>query len=139
MNSIEIVVLILIAAGAVIPVMCVIKMLLIKNFKKNAVLTTAVITHSERRTGLKNAVYYMLAIKYKDAAGNIFAGQAIGAKKNIAGTSIPVMYKTTDPSKFKTDFGKYLPWLLGFSLILLGLLIWFSCWLLDNTYMVKPQ
>lgn len=114
-------------------------MLLIKKFLKNAVLTTAFITHSERRTGLKNAVYYMLAIQYKDAAGNIFKGQAIGAKKNIPGCTVPIMYKTTDPANFKTDFGKYLPWLLGFSLILLGLIFWFSYWLLHNTYMVKPQ
>jgi hypothetical protein len=139
MNRIEIAALILIAAGALIPVLCIIKMLLIKRFKKNAVLTTAVITHSERRTGMKNSVYYMLAIQYKDAAGNIFTGSAVGAKKNVPGTTIPIMYASTDPANFKTDFGKYLPWLLGFSLIFLGLLIWFSYWLLHNTYMVKPQ
>jgi hypothetical protein len=139
MNRMEIAALVLTITGALIPVMCVIKMLLIKNFRRNGVVTTAIVTHSERRTGLKNAVYYMLAIQYKDEAGNIFTGQAIGAKKNIAGTTVPIMYKITDPANFKTDFGKYLPWLLGFSLLFLGLLIWFSYWLLHNTYIVKPQ
>ena len=114
-------------------------MLLIKRFKKNAVLTTAVITRSEKRTGLKNAVYYMLAIQYKDAAGNIFTGQAVGAKRNVPGTSIPIMYASADPAKFKSDFGKYLPWLLVFSLLFLGLLIWFSYWLLHTAYSMQPQ
>jgi hypothetical protein len=65
----------------------------------------------------------MLAIQYKDDAGRVFTGMAVGAKKNIPGTTVPIMYNTADPSKYKTDFRKYLPWLLGFSLIFLALLI----------------
>lgn len=139
MNRIEIAALVLILAGLLMPVLCIVKMLMIKKFKKNAVITTAIITNSERRTGIKNAVYYLLAIQYKDASGNIFTGQAVGAKKNIPGTTVQIMYKINDPANFKTDFGKYLPWLLVFSLLFLGLLIWFSYWLLNTAYTVQPE
>ncbi len=139
MDRIQIAALILILAGVLIPAMCIIKMYMINSFKKTAAITTALITHSEKRTGMKGSVYYMLAIQYKDHAGNVFTGSAIGAKKHIPGTTIPIMYKTSDPVKYKTDFGKYLPWLLGFSLLLLGLLIWFAYWLLNIEYTVRPD
>lgn len=134
MDSIQIAALILILAGAAVPAMCIVKMLMVKKFKKNAVITQAIINNAERRRGYKNAVYYMLYIQYKDYAGNIFKGHAIGAKKNIPGSTIPVMYSTTNPAKYKTDFGKYLPWLLGFSMIFLLLIICFCYWLLNSGY-----
>lgn len=81
----------------------------------------------------------MLAIQYKDYAGHIFTGSAVGAKKNIPGTTIPIMYNTADPVKYKTDFGKYLPWLLGFSLLFFALLIWLCYWLLTIKYIVRPE
>jgi hypothetical protein len=139
MEQIQIAALILIVAGAAIPAMCIIKMHMIKNFKKNAVITKAIINNTEKRFGLKGSVYYLLFIQYKDNAGNIFYGQSIGTKKNIAGTTISIMYKTTNPANFKTDFGKYLPWLLGFSLAFFGLLVWFAYWLLHQHYIVRPQ
>lgn len=139
MDRMQIAVLILFVAGALIPALCIIKMWMIKTFKKNAAITTATITRSEKRTGMKGAVYYMLSVQYKDSAGRVFTGSAVGAKKNIPGTTIPIMYNTTDPTKYKTDFGKYLPWLLGFSLIFFGLIIWFCYWLLSLEYTVRPD
>jgi hypothetical protein len=139
MDRIQITALILILAGTAIPLMCIIKMYMINSFKKNAVITKAIINQTEKRRGMKGAVYYMLAIQYKDHAGNIFTGLAIGAKKHIPGSTIPIMYKTSNPAKYKTDFGKYLPWLLGFSLLFLGLLIWFAYWLLNIEYTVRPE
>lgn len=134
MDSIQITVLILILAGTLLPVICIVKMLMIKKFKQNAVITKAIINNAERRRGYKNAVYYMLYIQYKDYAGNIFKGQAIGAKKNIPGSTITIMYQTTNPANYKTDFGKWLPWVLGFSIIFLGLIIWLCYWLLNSGY-----
>ena len=139
MDRMQIAVLVLIIAGALTPAMCLIKMWMIKAFKKNAVITTATVTRSEKRSGMKGAVYYMLSIQYKDYAGRVFTASAIGAKKNIPGTTVPIMYKKDDSTKYKTDFGKYLPWWLGFSLIFFGVIIWFCYWLLTTTYTVRPD
>ncbi|MBC7888200.1 MAG: hypothetical protein H7Z13_09930 [Ferruginibacter sp.] len=138
MDRLDIAVLILIVAGTLMPLFCIIKMQMIKKFLKNAAITPAVVTHAEKRTGLKGAVYYLLAIEYKDNSGRLFNGSAIGAKKNAPGTTVPVMYNVDDPTKYKTDFGKYLPWLLGFSLIFLAGILWFSYWLLNLNYTVRP-
>lgn len=139
MDRIQIAALIFVLAGALMPTLCIIKMQMIKRFKRDAVQTTALITHSERRTGLKGSVYYLLHIEYKDNAGNVFKGWAIGSKKNTPGGTVPVMYKAANPAKYKTDFGRYLPWVLGFSLIFLCLLVWFSYWLLHIEYTVRPE
>ena len=139
MDRMQIAVLILIIAGALMPAMCIIKMQMIKAFKKNAVITTATITRSEKRIGMKGAVYYMLSVQYKDYAGRVFTGSAVGSKKSIPGNTVPIMYKTADPTKYKTDFGKYLAGLLVFSLIFFGLIIWFCYWLLTTTYTVQPD
>jgi hypothetical protein len=134
MDKIQTAALILILVGALLPALCIIKMQMIKKFKKNATVTKAIINNTEKRIGYKGAVYYMLAIQYKDNAGNIFKSHAIGAKKNIPGSTITIMYKTNNPASFKTDFGKHLPWVLGFSLILFGFLLWLACTLLNYDY-----
>jgi len=138
MDRIQIVVLILVVSGSLIPAMCMIKMRMIRRFKQNAVITPAIITHSEKRIGMKGSVYYILFIKYNDESGRSFTGSALGSKKNIPGTTVPVMYNINDPTKYKTDFGKYLPWLLGFSIIFLVAIIWFCYWLLHSGYTVDP-
>ena len=89
-------------------------------------VTTALVTASEKRRGFKNSTYYFLDIKYKLVdTGEQYSAQTISWKKYAAGDTMPLMYLTNDPGNFKTDFGKSLKWLLPFSIILIGLILWF--------------
>ena len=139
MNPIEVVVLILILTGLLLPVLCIVKMYRLKRFRKKAIITNALIRNVERRTGHKS-VYYLLTVQYGDIAGKIFNGTVIfGSKKYRVGGFIPLMYLPGEPSKYKTDFGKGLPWVLAFSLVFLGLIIRFCYWLLQIDYTVTKQ
>ena len=139
MNGIEIAALVLISISLVLPVLCVIKIYRLRKFKKNAVVTNAMIRTIEKRTGIRGSVYYILAVQYGDIMGKIFTGSAVTTKKYKIGDFIPLMYLTDNPAKFKTDFGKWLPWMLAFSVVFLGLIIWFCYWLLHIEYTVSPR
>lgn len=117
--------------------MCVVKMYRLKRFMKNAITTSALIRSVEKRSGYRS-YYYLLTIQYGDLTGKIFTGVAIVAsKKHKVGDFIPLMYSADNPAKYKTDFGKWVPWFLAFSLIFLGLIIWFCYWLLHLEYNTK--
>jgi hypothetical protein len=138
MDRIEIVVLILISISLVLPVLCIVKMRRLKEFKKTAIVTSALIRSVERRSGYKS-VYYLLTVQYGDLTGKIFMGSAVVAsKKHKPGDFVPLMYLPDNPAKYKTDFGKWLPWVLAFSLVFLGLIIWFCYWLLHIEYTIRP-
>jgi len=126
MDGIQILALILVLAGAAIPGMFVVKLRRIKKFQSKAMNTTAIVTHSEKRMGLKGSVYYLIFIDYKDITGKVFSGHLIKTKNRAPGTAIPVMYIPADPAKYNTDFGKLLPWLIGISVMFFFLLLWCS-------------
>ena len=110
-------------------------MYIIKKFKKKAVVTEAVIINKEKRQAYRSGVYYVFGLQYKiPETGDVFNARAVSAKNLNPGDTMPLMYSADDPAKYKTDFGKRLPLILGFSIIFLGLLIWFCYWLLNSNY-----
>lgn len=116
-------------------VMCLIKMHLLKKYKAKATITTALVTASEKRRGVKGSVYYLLGIQYKVTGTGIqYTAQTFSVKKYKAGDEIPLMYITNDPSNFKTDFGGSLKWLLPVSIILIVVVAWLCYWLLRLDY-----
>jgi hypothetical protein len=140
MNPVQTAALIISTAGALPLLICFIKMYLLKKFKAKAAITTALVTASEKRRGLKNSTYYLLQIKYSAIGTGVqYSAQTIEWKKYAAGDTIPLMYLLDKPEKFKTDFGKSLKFLLPFSIIFFSLILWFCHWLLNTGYYeVKP-
>lgn len=141
MDPIQIAALIFLLCGLALPATCIIKMHLIKKFKQKAIVTEAVIINTEKRRGYKSGVYYILSLQYKVLdTGTVFNNaSAICGKNHKPGDTIPLMYLTNNPAKYRTDFGKRLSWILGFSIIFLGPMIWLSYWLLNSGYYeVKP-
>ncbi len=115
-------------------VICVIKMHGLKKYKAKATTTTAVVTASPKKRGFKNSTYYLLDISYITHTGIQYSGQTISWKKCIPGVNIPIMYVTEDPGNFKTDFGRYLKWMLPMSIVWIFLIACFCYWLLDLDY-----
>jgi uncharacterized membrane protein len=110
---------------------CLVKMHGLKKYKAKATITTAQVTASEKRRGIKNSTYYLLSLQYIIHTGIQYSGQTISWKKYAAGDNIPLMYVTNDPGNFKTDFGKSLKWLLPISILLIVLMAWFCYWLVN--------
>lgn len=130
----QLIALILIVCSLAVPVICLIKMYMIKKFKQNAIVTEAVITNTEKRWGYKGgAAYYIFSLQYKVLqTGALFTeARAISRKYLKPGDRIPLMYLADNPAQYKTDFSKKIYWVFGFSLIFLGLIIWFCYWLLN--------
>ena len=138
MDAIQTAALVLMIAGVLPLVTCLIKIYLLKKYKAKAAVTTALVTASEKRRGIKNSTYYLLDIQYIIHTGIQYSAQTISWKKYAAGDTLPLMYLTNDPGNFKTDFGKSLKWLLPFSIILIGLILWFCYWLLNQEYTYRP-
>ncbi len=140
MDRIQIAALIFILCGLIIPILCIIKMYIIQKFKKEAIVTDAVIINSERRHIYRGGFYYIFSLQYNvPGTAALFDAHAISPKNLQPGDKIPLMYLADNPSKYKTDFGKRLPWIFGFSIIFLGLLTWLCYWLLNSGYYeVKP-
>lgn len=115
---------------------CLVKMHLLKKYKAKATITSALVTASETKKGMKNSTWYLLDIQYITHAGIQYSAQTVSWKKYAAGHHIPLMYLTDDPGNFKTDFGEALKWLLPVSVVLIGMVSWFCYWLLniESTY-----
>ena len=139
MNAIQTAVLVLMVASVLPLVTCFIKIYLLKKYKAKATITTALVTASEKKRGIKNSTYYLLGIQYIIHTGIQYSAQTISWKKYAAGDTLPLMYLTNDPGNFKTDFGKSLKWLLPISIILIGLILWFCYWLLNQEYTYRPS
>ena len=139
MNAIQTAALVLMTAGVLPLVTCLIKMYLLKKYKAKATIITALVTASEKKRGIKNSTYYLLDIQYIIQTGIQYSAQTISWKKYAAGDILPLMYLTNDPGNFKTDFGKSLKWLLPVSIILIGLIAWFCYWLLNQEYTYRPS
>ena len=102
MNAIQTAALVLMTAGVLPLVTCLIKMYLLKKYKAKATTTTALVTASEKRRGIKNSTYYMFGIKYKTIdTGVQYSAQTISWKKYAAGDILPLMYLTNDPGTSK--------------------------------------
>jgi hypothetical protein len=139
MNPIYAIALILICLATALPLMCLVKMHMVKKFKEKAIATTAVIIRVEKRHGTRSA-YYLIQLRYKTIDTGIeYTGQTIFANKNKVNEIIPVWYKAGDPAIFKTDSGKWLRWMLALSLLFFGLICWFSVWLLSREYTYRPN
>lgn len=113
MNAIQTAALILMITSLLPLLVCLVKIHLLKKYKAKATTTTALVTASEKRRGIKNSTWYLLGIQYRLVdTGEQYTGQTISWKKYAAGDNMPLMYLTADPGNFKTDFGQSLKWLL---------------------------
>ncbi|MBL0355698.1 MAG: hypothetical protein IPP72_01880 [Chitinophagaceae bacterium] len=102
MNAIQTAALVLIAVSLLPLVICLTKMHLLKKYKAKAVVTTASIVSSEKRSGFKNSTYYILDIKYAVIEnGLLYPAQTISRKKYETGDTIPLMYLPHDPEIIK--------------------------------------
>jgi len=136
MNLIQTIALVLLLTSTLPLLFCLIKIYRLKKFKAKAVLTRALVTAAEKRSGFKNSNYYLLTIKYKvNDTGLHYSAQKISGKKYTAGEQVPLMYLPDDPVKFSIDFGQSLKWLLPFSVIFLGLISYLCYWLLIHGYL----
>lgn len=138
MDSIQIATLIIFVCGAAVPVLCIIKMHLLNKYKRIAIVTTAIVTYAERRSAYRSGYYYVLSVQYTDQSGILYTAKAVTAKKTAPGDKIPLMYQSSDPANYRTDFGKGLPWLLGLSLIIFGLIIMALTGAMGNTDILYP-
>lgn len=121
-------------------IICLVKFRSLKKFKAGATVTTAAVTASEKRRGIKGAVYYLLDIKYMAPGDIVYTARTISWKKYLPGETIPLMFTTNNPASFKTDFGQSLKWFLSISILLIILVAVFCYWLLNgNYYYSTPQ
>lgn len=113
---------------------------MIQRFKEKAVITTATITHTEKRTGYKST-YYLLHLQYKTIdTGIVYTGDSVSAsKKHRSGDTVPLMYLAGKPAIFRTDFGKWIPWVLAFGIVFFTLIAWLCYWLLHLKHTYQPD
>jgi hypothetical protein len=132
MNLIQIAAVFLIAISVSLPAIYVVKFYVLKQFKKKAVLTKALITHSEKRISYNGRHCYQLWIQYKLAGKEIFyMAQTHTEKKYNKGEYLPLMYLENKPQEFETNFNKNLGWMMVFSFFLLSAIA-IPCYLLLN-------
>lgn len=137
MNPIHIISLILIVLTASLPVMCLVKMRVNRRFRQQAITTTAEILQVEKKPGSRST-YYIVQLQYVDVAGDTYTGQTVFSRKKEVGDRIPLWYKATDPSIFKTDSGKWLRWVLLVSVLFLASITWLVIWLQGLEYSYPP-
>ena len=130
MDKLEVICFVLVVLSAIPFVMLLIKRSMQKKFMDKAVTTTALITHCEKRFGLKGAVYYVLSLQYLTKDGQQIQTNSIVSKKRAAGDILPLMYLPGEPAKFSLDFGTKLPLAMAASIVFFGLMLWFCIWLL---------
>jgi hypothetical protein len=129
MNELSIILIILLVLGIIPFVIIMIKRQLINTFKKNSVLTKALVTNCEKRFGIKGNVYYILSLQYKTIESNQILYGTVGSKKQEIGDEIPLMYLPGNPSKFSIDFGQRIPVAIVLTLAFFGLIVWLCVWL----------
>lgn len=132
MNPAQAAALVLLLVSTLPLVVCLLKVHRLEKYKAKAIVTSAFITAVEKRSGIKSAAYYLIAVKYTLVdTGIVYAAQTISVKKYAVGDSIPLMYIVDKPENFSTDFGQSLKWLLPLSIMLLLLVSCLCYWLLN--------
>jgi hypothetical protein len=128
---------ILIVAGAVPLVVCIIKMKMLNAFKKKSVVTNATVTKVEERHHYKIGIIYRATVEYKTGKEELYLVTVPLFKKHIIGDTVRLMYMPDDPTKFSTDFGKRLPFFLLFTVVLFMLIAWLCTWLHNLEFTVQ--
>ena len=131
------VMIILIIAGAVPLVVCIIKMRLVNAFKKRSVVTSAIVTRVEEKYYYKTGIIYGATVKHVTGKKELYIVTVPLSKKYVAGDTVRLMYMPDDPIKFSTDFGKRLSYFLPFTVVLFLLIIWLCTWLHNLEYRVQ--
>jgi hypothetical protein len=83
MNPIQLFVLLLFLAGAVIPALNIIKMYRIKRFLRKAMVTDGLVIRKDRRTGARGLRFYILPFIYQ-ANGQPFTGSTVMTAKTMS-------------------------------------------------------
>jgi hypothetical protein len=128
---------ILIVAGAVPLVLCIIKMKMLNAFKKKSVVADATVTKVEERYRYKTGIIYRATVEYVTDKKELYIATVPLFKKHVDGDTVRLMYMPDDPTKFSTDFGKRLPYFLPFTIVLFLLIIWLCVWLGNLEYTVQ--
>jgi hypothetical protein len=135
MNTINIACIILISLATMPLLMVLIKMSMLKAFKRKAISTTANITHIEKKRASKGNIYYIITLQYRTIdTARWFIKNSITTKKFETGQTIPLMYLPDKPEKFSIDTGKNYPYMVAFTITLLALILWFCTWLTKLGY-----
>ncbi len=135
MEKLTIVYIVLLVSGAVPLILCITKMIMLKNFKNKAVKVMATITHVEKRIRFKGSRYYLLTLKYNLAATNqLWNAHANLFKKYQPGDEVPLWYLPDKPTKFSIDNGKRYPYAFAFTGVFFLLIVWFCYWLSNLEY-----
>lgn len=132
MTDIQAVALVIACLAASFPALVLLKMYLVKQFKKKGIVTVANVINEERRTGSKGAVYYIWTVQYRDENARLYRGSMIGYRANAIGATVPIIYKASDPKIFRTEFGKNLPKVLTVSIVFFVVVVVFCLWLLQQ-------
>ncbi len=128
---------ILIVAGAVPLVVCIIKMKMLHAFKKKSVVADATVTKVEEQYRYKTGIIYRASVEYVTDKKELYIATVPLFKKHVAGDTVRLMYMPDDPTKFSADFGKRLPYFLPFAIVFLLLIIWLCTWLNSLKYTVQ--
>jgi hypothetical protein len=135
MNTINIACFILIGLATMPLLMVLIKMSMLKAFKRKAISTTANITHIEKKRASKGNIYYIITLQYRTIdTARWFIKNSITTKKFETGQTIPLMYLPDKPEKFSIDTGKNYPYMVAITITLLLLILWFCTWLTKLGY-----
>lgn len=134
MEAVTIVGIILIVAGAVPLVVCIIKMKRVNAFKNKSVLTNATVTKIEARYFPKGGIIYRATVAYKTRKDELYIATVPLYKKYVVDDTLPLMYMPDDPTKFSMDFGKRLPYFLTFSIFLFLLILCVGVWIGNLEY-----
>ena len=97
-----------------------------------AVSTTALVTHCEKRHGLKGAVYYVVSLQYSTKDGKQIQTHSIFSKKRAPGDTVPLMYLQDEPATFSTDFGTKMPLAIAATLVFFVAMALVCCWLINQ-------
>lgn len=135
MEKLTFVYVILLVAGAVPIFMCIIKMNMLKNFKKKAVEVQATITNIEKRIGFRGSRYYLLTLEYMLAGTDqLWNAKSVLFKKHQQGDKIPLWYLADKPAKYSIDNGKRYPVGIILSILFFLLIVCLCYWLSNLNY-----
>lgn len=138
MEKLTIVYIILLGAGALPLLICIIKMNMLKKFKKKAEKIMATITHVEKHIGFKGSRYYLVSLEYKMAGTNqLWNAYAKLFKKHQQGDEISLWYLPGNPTKFTIESRKSYLVAIAVTGVFFLLIVWFCYWLSNLEYTVQ--
>ncbi len=100
-----------------------------KAFMKQAIHTTAEITHCEKRVGFRGAVYYKLSLQYETTNAVTVNTGIVGFRKYQKGDRIPLMYLPEATATFSIDYGRKTTLAILLTLLFFVAILCFCIWL----------